>query len=167
MKYRDTVDTVMSEKRLPSELAYLAFIESGYMYRATSRAQARGVWQFIRSTGMAQDAPAAIDVPAPGIAAAESSSAVAGRGGRVLRIGLHSSCETSEAGPGHRTAGMLAGDRQESFASGCPNKRHGTIREVAGPKAAHAGPGDNWRSQSDTRFQNALFRPCACLRRSR
>jgi len=51
MKYRDTVDTIMTEKRLPPELAYLAFIESGYMYRATSRSQARGIWQFIRSTG--------------------------------------------------------------------------------------------------------------------
>ncbi|MBN1295247.1 LysM peptidoglycan-binding domain-containing protein [bacterium] len=51
MKYRDTVDTIMSEKRLPSELSYLAFIESGYMYQATSRSQARGIWQFIRSTG--------------------------------------------------------------------------------------------------------------------
>lgn len=51
MKYRDTVDAIMAEKRLPPELAYLAFIESGYMYRATSRARARGIWQFIRSTG--------------------------------------------------------------------------------------------------------------------
>jgi len=51
MKYRDTVDSIFAEKRLPSELAYLAFIESGYMYRATSRSKARGIWQFIRSTG--------------------------------------------------------------------------------------------------------------------
>jgi membrane-bound lytic murein transglycosylase D len=51
MKYRDTVDTILAEKRLPPELAYLAFIESGYMYRATSRSRARGIWQFIRSTG--------------------------------------------------------------------------------------------------------------------
>lgn len=50
MKYRDTVDSILSEKRLPSELAYLAFIESGYLYRATSRSRARGIWQFIRST---------------------------------------------------------------------------------------------------------------------
>ncbi|MCD4654876.1 LysM peptidoglycan-binding domain-containing protein, partial [bacterium] len=51
MKYRDTVDAIFAEKRLPSELAYLAFMESGYMYRATSRSKARGIWQFIRSTG--------------------------------------------------------------------------------------------------------------------
>lgn len=51
LKYRDTTDGILAEKRLPPELAYLAFIESGYMYRATSRAQARGIWQFIRSTG--------------------------------------------------------------------------------------------------------------------
>ncbi len=50
MKYWDTVETIMSEKRLPPELAYLAFIESGFLYRATSRAEARGIWQFIRGT---------------------------------------------------------------------------------------------------------------------
>lgn len=51
LKYLDTVEGIFAEKRLPSELAFLAFVESGYLYRATSRAQARGIWQFIRSTG--------------------------------------------------------------------------------------------------------------------
>ncbi len=51
LKYVDTVSVIMLEKRMPMELAYLAFVESGYMYRATSRAQARGIWQFIRGTG--------------------------------------------------------------------------------------------------------------------
>ncbi len=51
LKYQDTVERIFSEKRLPSDLAYLAFIESGYLYRATSRARARGIWQFMRSTG--------------------------------------------------------------------------------------------------------------------
>jgi peptidoglycan lytic transglycosylase D len=51
LKYQGTVDRIFTEKRLPSELNYLAFIESGYLYRATSRAKARGIWQFIRSTG--------------------------------------------------------------------------------------------------------------------
>jgi membrane-bound lytic murein transglycosylase D len=51
MKYHQTVEEIMSEKRMPVELVYLAFIESGFMYRATSHANARGVWQFINSTG--------------------------------------------------------------------------------------------------------------------
>lgn len=51
LKYRNSVERIFSEKRLPSELVYLAFIESGYLYRATSRSNARGIWQFIRSTG--------------------------------------------------------------------------------------------------------------------
>ena len=36
---------------LPEDLAYLAMIESGFNERAYSRAQAVGVWQFIKSTG--------------------------------------------------------------------------------------------------------------------
>lgn len=51
LKYRQTIEEIMSEKRIPGELSYLAFIESGYMYRATSRSNARGIWQFINSTG--------------------------------------------------------------------------------------------------------------------
>lgn len=51
IKYRQTIDTIMSEKRIPPELSYLAFIESGFSFRATSRSQARGIWQFIPSTG--------------------------------------------------------------------------------------------------------------------
>ncbi len=51
MKYHQTVEEIMAEKRMPRELVYLAFIESGFMYRATSHANARGIWQFINSTG--------------------------------------------------------------------------------------------------------------------
>ncbi|MGB3976973.1 MAG: LysM peptidoglycan-binding domain-containing protein [bacterium] len=51
LKYRQTVSEIMSEKRMPKELVYLAFIESGFVYRATSRANAQGIWQFINSTG--------------------------------------------------------------------------------------------------------------------
>jgi membrane-bound lytic murein transglycosylase D len=51
LKYRHTIEEIMSEKRMPGELVYLAFIESGFMYRATSRSNARGIWQFINSTG--------------------------------------------------------------------------------------------------------------------
>ncbi len=38
-------------KRMPRELAYIAFIESGYNPKATSRSGAAGMWQFIPSTG--------------------------------------------------------------------------------------------------------------------
>ena len=51
LKYRNTVEKIFAEKRLPSELAYLAFVESGYLYRATSRSKARGIWQFMSRTG--------------------------------------------------------------------------------------------------------------------
>lgn len=51
IKYRQTIDRIMTEKRIPPELSYLAFVESGYMFRATSRSKARGIWQFMPSTG--------------------------------------------------------------------------------------------------------------------
>lgn len=50
-KYREVVENVLKENGLPSELYYLAMIESGYQNHATSRASAVGVWQFIRGTG--------------------------------------------------------------------------------------------------------------------
>lgn len=43
-------DTLRS-KGLPRELAYIAFIESGYNPKATSSSGAAGMWQFISSTG--------------------------------------------------------------------------------------------------------------------
>ena len=51
IKYRPTIEGIMCEKRIPPELSYLAFVESGFSFGATSRAQARGIWQFIPSTG--------------------------------------------------------------------------------------------------------------------
>ena len=43
-------DTLRS-KGMPRELAYIAFIESGYNPKATSSSGAAGMWQFISSTG--------------------------------------------------------------------------------------------------------------------
>lgn len=40
----------VEKRHLPTELALLPFIESGYDPRATSSAQAAGIWQFIPST---------------------------------------------------------------------------------------------------------------------
>ncbi len=42
---------VFKERGLPDELAYLAFIESGYNPQAVSRSGAAGVWQFMPFTG--------------------------------------------------------------------------------------------------------------------
>ena len=42
---------IFREKDLPEDLLNLAFIESAVNPRATSRAQAAGIWQFIASTG--------------------------------------------------------------------------------------------------------------------
>ena len=42
---------VMREEKLPQELAYLAFVESGYNPLARSRSGALGMWQFIPSIG--------------------------------------------------------------------------------------------------------------------
>ena len=41
----------LREQRLPQDLAYLPFVESGYNPMATSRSNAAGMWQFIPSTG--------------------------------------------------------------------------------------------------------------------
>lgn len=43
------------ERGLPSELAFLPMVESGYDPLALSTAQASGLWQFIPSTGAARD----------------------------------------------------------------------------------------------------------------
>jgi membrane-bound lytic murein transglycosylase D len=55
LKYQDSIERIFTEKKLPVELEYLAFVESGYNYTATSRAQARGIWQFITSTAQIYD----------------------------------------------------------------------------------------------------------------
>ena len=43
--------SVFREKGLPQDLAYLAYLESGYNPLAVSRSKATGLWQFISSTG--------------------------------------------------------------------------------------------------------------------
>ncbi len=49
--YLDLYKSMFRNAGLPEDLAYLALIESGFNYRAYSRARARGIWQFIYSTG--------------------------------------------------------------------------------------------------------------------
>ena len=45
------VRQIFQEEGVPQDLAYLALIESGFRNTALSRAQAVGMWQFIRPTG--------------------------------------------------------------------------------------------------------------------
>jgi pSer/pThr/pTyr-binding forkhead associated (FHA) protein len=51
--YLEMIKTQMREHRLPEVFAYLPFIESGYQASVTSTAKARGLWQFMPSTGRA------------------------------------------------------------------------------------------------------------------
>ncbi len=50
-RYRDLIAKILRDEELPSDLVYLAMIESGFNPRAYSRARAAGLWQFIRHTG--------------------------------------------------------------------------------------------------------------------
>ena len=45
----------LDKRKLPTELAFLPMVESGYNPMALSSAQAAGLWQFIPSTGRAHD----------------------------------------------------------------------------------------------------------------
>jgi len=49
--YIDYTKSVFRERGLPEDLAYLAFVESGYNPTAVSRAYAVGMWQFMPATG--------------------------------------------------------------------------------------------------------------------
>lgn len=49
--YMPFIHETLRAKGLPRELAYIAFIESGYNPHATSRSGAAGMWQFISTTG--------------------------------------------------------------------------------------------------------------------
>ena len=49
--YLPYIRSVLQQKNLPGDLAYLPFIESGYDPSARSRSGALGIWQFIRGTG--------------------------------------------------------------------------------------------------------------------
>lgn len=50
-KYRDLIRRTLKEHGVPQDLFYVALIESGFNFRAVSRAQAVGPWQFIKATG--------------------------------------------------------------------------------------------------------------------
>lgn len=50
-KYIPMMTEILEEKNLPSDLVYLAMIESGFNLKARSPMGAVGPWQFIRSTG--------------------------------------------------------------------------------------------------------------------
>ena len=48
--YRVYIEDQLASHSMPQELYYLAMIESGFRNRARSRAQAVGIWQFMRGT---------------------------------------------------------------------------------------------------------------------
>jgi membrane-bound lytic murein transglycosylase D len=50
-KYIPMIDSIFTEMGMPTDLKYLAMVESGYSPYAYSRARAMGLWQFIASTG--------------------------------------------------------------------------------------------------------------------
>jgi pSer/pThr/pTyr-binding forkhead associated (FHA) protein len=49
----EMIQAAMMDHQLPEVFAYLPFIESGYQESVTSSAKARGLWQFMPSTGKA------------------------------------------------------------------------------------------------------------------
>ena len=51
VKYLPLIKTIFAQKRVPEDMAYMALVESGFNPLAVSRARAKGLWQFIRSTG--------------------------------------------------------------------------------------------------------------------
>ena len=51
LPYLNYAKAVFRSKGLPEDLAYLAYLESGYNPLAVSRSRATGLWQFIASTG--------------------------------------------------------------------------------------------------------------------
>lgn len=50
-KYIPMIDKIFEEHGIPSDIKYLALVESGYNAKAYSWARAMGLWQFISSTG--------------------------------------------------------------------------------------------------------------------
>lgn len=50
-RYLPYVDKVFREKGIPTDIAYLAIVESGFNPNAVSRAGATGMWQFMPRTG--------------------------------------------------------------------------------------------------------------------
>ena len=49
--YKPMMERIFKEEKVPQELVYLSFIESGLVPVARSRAAAVGLWQFISATG--------------------------------------------------------------------------------------------------------------------
>ncbi len=49
--YRPMMERILKEEGVPLDLVFLAQAESAFIPRATSRAKARGIWQFISSRG--------------------------------------------------------------------------------------------------------------------
>ena len=49
--YRPVIIKELKKARIPEELSWLPFVESGFKIKALSRARALGLWQFIPSTG--------------------------------------------------------------------------------------------------------------------
>ena len=50
-RYLDLMRSILKKEGLPEELIYVAMIESGFSFKAHSRASAVGYWQFIEATG--------------------------------------------------------------------------------------------------------------------
>ena len=50
-KYRPMIESILKQEGVPLDLVYLAQAESAFLPRATSRAKAKGMWQFIPSRG--------------------------------------------------------------------------------------------------------------------
>ena len=49
--YREVIEDILEQNRVPADLYYLGLIESGYHTAAKSSAKAVGVWQFMKATG--------------------------------------------------------------------------------------------------------------------
>lgn len=54
-KYIPMIDRILTEHGIPTDIKYLALVESGYNPKAYSWARAMGLWQFIASTGRMYD----------------------------------------------------------------------------------------------------------------
>ena len=51
-RYRSTIEKIFREESIPVDLLYLAQVESRFKPNAVSKAQAKGIWQFRRSTAI-------------------------------------------------------------------------------------------------------------------
>ncbi len=54
-KFIPMIDKILTEHGIPTDIKYLALVESGFNPKAYSWAQAMGLWQFIASTGKMYD----------------------------------------------------------------------------------------------------------------